>query len=596
MNRLVARWLGLFGLVAVVVGGCKGGEGATAPPPPSSGAMLSGTAAHGAPIANAAVTVKDRTGATRTGTTGANGQYSVDVSGLTAPLLVRVDPTGGASLYSVAAAAPGVANVHPYSDLSISLWYQVQGKTTATAFASPQANPAPGAAGLPILSGIVEGVLAKWLTDAGLAASFDPLTSPFDANGTGFDRVLAQSTVNAGTGTVTIVDNPSSPTVTQTTTFAVNTASSSVTVTTTTSAGGSSSSSVVTTVVPSSSAAQTALAGATATLSALAAIVNTKGAALTAADLASLFDASFLLSGEDAAIGEADFATVLRGSTINSITLDQILSYDDAAKVISVSGTASITQPGGATQLERLDVRGAGLGFRQQGAGPAWVLYGNQRPVFGELSVRWTTDVGPGGTTQGADVGAGMQAPTGDFTGLTISGGGIFNNAPIPKSPAVRVETFYPTPTTTIQVLLDQFDDDLILNALPPAGTVFTFTLTPATGSPTSFTLTSPATTTEPMFLTSPMGTTLADAKLGQPLAVTWSLPRTFPVAEVRFSGKVTVSGFSCPVDGQLNASRTGGTITLPPTCQGQPAVGALIGVAAVGPNGEQTGASHGFQ
>src|SRR5438552_447387 len=263
MNRLAGRWLGLVGLIAVVVGeACKSGEGPTTPITPSSGATLSGTAAQGAPIASATVTVKDRNGTSRTGTTGANGKYSVDVSGLTAPFLVRVDPSGGASLYSVAA-APGVANVHPYSDLSISLWYRVQGKTIATAFASPQANPAPGAAELPILSRMVQVVVAKWLADAGVLASFDPLTSPFDANGTGFDQVLAQSTVSAGAGTITIVDNPSNPTVTQTTTIAVDVGASSVTVTTTTSSGGSSSSSVTTVVVPSSSAVQTALAGAT---------------------------------------------------------------------------------------------------------------------------------------------------------------------------------------------------------------------------------------------------------------------------------------------------------------------------------------------
>jgi hypothetical protein len=584
MNAQAWRYLGIVGLIAVVVlEACKSGEGPTTATTPSGGAMLSGTAAQGNPISNAAVTVKGRDGTSRTGTTGATGKYSVDVSGLTAPFLVRVDPSGGASLYSVAA-APGVANVHPYSHLSISLWYQVQGKTIATAFASPQANPAPSAAELPILSRIVEVVLAKWLADAGVPQSFDPLTSPFDANGTGFDHVLLGCTVNAGTGTVTIVDNPSSPTVTQTTTFTVSVRTSSVTVTTTTSASGSSSSSVTTVVVPSSSAVQTALAAATATLNALAAIVNAKGAALTAADLSSVFDPAFLDNGEDAALGAARFATDLRGSTLNSITIDRILRYDDIAKVIEVSG------PG-------LDPR-----FREQGAGGSWLFYGNRRPADGGLQVLWRTDVEPGRTTgPRANINVDVRAPTGVLSGVALSGGGIFNNTPMAKSPILDVVTYKPTPTTTLQVLRDRFLGGADLSLFPPLGTVFTLTLTPAMGSPTTFTVTTAATTTDAIILTSPSGTALANATLGQPLPVSWTLPRTFPIARVNFGGHVSTAppnqpGFECQVEGQLNPSATGGTITFPTTCMGQAAVEAVINVSADGVNGESTIVLHFFR
>jgi len=488
--------------------------------------------------------------------------------------------------------------VHPYSDLSISLWYDVQGKTIATAFASPGANPAPGSAELPILTGIVQVVLAKWLTDAGVPASFDPLTSPFDANGTGFDRVLVESTVNAGTGTVTIVDNPSNPTITQTTMFTVNVGTTSVTVTTTTSTGGSSSSSVVTVVVPSSSAVQTALAGATATLNALAAISNAKGAALAATDVSSQFDAAYLNDGEDATLGAARFAGDLRGVTINSVTIDRIVSYDDAAKIVTVGATASVSQ-GGVTQMQP---EGEPLAFRQQGAGSAWLLYGDQRPAAGGLQVEWRTDVGPGGTIgPRANINVDLRAPMGVVGSVTLSGGAIFNNTPIVKSPIIEVVTYQPTPTTTLQVQRDVFLGGADVSTFPPPGTVFTFTLTPVTGSPTTFTVTTAATTTDPIVLTSPTGTTLADANLGQPLVVTWSLPTTFPIAEVGFGGQVhtsppNVSGFECNVQGQVNTSATGGTITFPATCNGQAAVEATINVSADGLNGERTHALHFFQ
>jgi hypothetical protein len=593
MNAVVCRRLGIMCLIVVaLLGACKG-EGPTTPA--GGSAALTGTAAHGNPIANATVTIRDRNGASRTGTTAANGKYSVDVAGLQGPFLVRVDLGAGASLYSVAGAA-GVANVSLYSDLILALWYEVQGKTIATAFASPQANPAPGSAELPLLSGMVEVVVARWLADAGVPASFDLLTSPFDANGTGFDRVLVESTVNAGTGTVTIVDSPSSPTVTQTTTFAVNAGTSSVTVTTTTSAGGTSSSSVVTVVVPGSSAVQLALAGATAALNALAAIVNAKGAALTAADLSGLFDPAFLDNGEDATLGAARFASFLRGSTINSIAIDRILSYDDVAKAISVTGTVTLTQ-GGVTQPQRLPP----MEFRQQGAGPVWALYGNRLPAEGGLQVEWRTDVGPGGTLgPRANINVDVRAPTGALASVTLDGGGIFTNTAIPKSPTVEVVTYNPTPTSTIQVLRDLYFYSVDV-PFPPPGTVFTFTLTLATGPVTTFTVTSAASTTDPIVLTSPTGTGLAAANLGQPLAVTWSLPRTFPISAVDFGGQVHtappgVSGFECNVQGQLNASATGGTITLPATCQGQAVVEANINVSANGLNGERTHVIHFFQ
>jgi hypothetical protein len=600
MNAQAWRYLGIGGLIAVVVlEACKSGEGPTTPTMPSRGATLSGTAAQGNPIANAAVTVKDRNGASRTGTTGATGKYSVDVSGLTAPFLVRVDPSGGASLYSVAAAL-GVANVHPYSDLSISLWYQVQGKTITTAFASPQANPAPGGAELPVLSGIVQVVLAKWLADAGLAVSFDPLTSPFDANGTGFDRVLVQSTVNAGTGTVTIVNNPGSPTVTQQTTFAVSVGTNSVTVTTTTSAGSSTSSSVVTVVVPGASAVQAALADAAATLNAFAATVNAKGAALTATDLSSFFDAAYLEGGENATLGAARWAGDLRGATINSITIDRILSYDDAAKVIAVSGVASFSQ-GGVTGTGRIDDKGGPLILRQS-AGGAWLLYGDQHAGEGGLQVEYRTDAGPNGTVGPRPaLNAGVRAPSGTLTGVTLSGGGIFSNTAIPKFPFVEVVTYHPTPATTTQVLRDAFITLIDLNAYPPPGTAFTFTLTPVTGSPTTFTIRTAATTTDPVVLTSPSGTTLADAILGRPLPVTWSLPRTFPIAEVGLGGQVHTAvsgsgGFECNLQGLVNVSATTGTITLPTTCNGQAVVEAVVNVQVKGLNGELTGVHHSFR
>ena len=73
------------------------------------------------------------------------------------------------------------------------------------------------------------------------------------------------------------------------------------------------------------------------------------------------------------------------------------------------------------------------------------------------------------------------------------------------------------------------------LSTLVPAGTSFTLTLTPSSGSPVSYTLRSNTFTTEPIFIA---GVGLASHALsavtfGQPMTFSWTLPSTFPVAEL---------------------------------------------------------------
>ncbi len=62
---------------------------------------LSGVAATGAPMAGANVTIKGASGSKATGTTGADGGYSVDVSSLSSPYLIKVE-SSSKSLVSVA--------------------------------------------------------------------------------------------------------------------------------------------------------------------------------------------------------------------------------------------------------------------------------------------------------------------------------------------------------------------------------------------------------------------------------------------------------------------------------------------------------------
>lgn len=166
--------------------------------------MLSGTAASGAPLVSVTITVKDALGSTRSGSTGTDGKYSVDVTGMTTPFLLRV-PSGGNNLYSVATAS-GTVNTHPFTDLIIRNWYKVKGSDVDTVFGTPGAlSPLPVAGEINTIEAVLRNILATGLSQVGLT-SFNLISSPFNADRTGFDKVLDNTTVaiNNTSGQVTV--------------------------------------------------------------------------------------------------------------------------------------------------------------------------------------------------------------------------------------------------------------------------------------------------------------------------------------------------------------------------------------------------------
>ncbi len=198
--------LASLALISVFFQNCSAGGGGGDGDDDGGGSItLSGTAATGAPMNGAAITIKDSAGVTRTGTTTATGSYNIDVVGLTPPYLVRVVSSDELkTLYSVGTAA-GVINVHPLTDMIIRTWYEVQSTTVAAAFASVTANPPPDALALGVIKQVVENLVAQFLGLMGVdAANFDLITTPFTANSTGFDGFLDNISVNTGSGVISI--------------------------------------------------------------------------------------------------------------------------------------------------------------------------------------------------------------------------------------------------------------------------------------------------------------------------------------------------------------------------------------------------------
>jgi len=126
--------LTLSAVAFAVLTACGGGSGSDTAS--TSATTVSGTAAAGLPLVGN-VTVKDATGTTKTAAIGSNGGYSVDVSDMTAPFVLRAEGSAGGTTYTLYSAATeadknGTINITPLTDLILS---NVAGKLASQYFA-----------------------------------------------------------------------------------------------------------------------------------------------------------------------------------------------------------------------------------------------------------------------------------------------------------------------------------------------------------------------------------------------------------------------------------------------------------------------------
>lgn len=343
--------LGVFFSVALLSACSGGGGGGSSTNNSSPSSMkLSGTAATGNPIANAAVSLVDKTGKTASGTTGANGSFTIDTTGLTPPFMLKVASSSTATYYSISADANATTtiNITPLTDMIIRTWYQVQGTSVDTAFSNPATNPPPTPTEVKVISTVVQNVAEGWLQQAGVdTANFSLISTPFNANGSGVDGVINMTTVDPATGSIII----SSGTVTQNSTLTVSGGTVDVSSTSTTTIG-TSGAIITSTVVPTTTAQSSALDGINSSISAFITTVNQKGASLQASDLAPYVDPNYRNDGMTGPQWEAQVANDLAGTTLSFSGL-QINSLDTTNNVADVSFQISRTQ-GGVTEKDTL--------------------------------------------------------------------------------------------------------------------------------------------------------------------------------------------------------------------------------------------------
>jgi hypothetical protein len=158
----------------------------------TAAASLTGTAASGAPVVGH-VTVKDSAGRTRTSPIEANGQYTVSVTGMTAPFLLMAEGTvGGRTVRLVSAATADdvnqTINITPFTDLIVA---NIAGAAAANYYDDDAPDFAKlSTAELNAAKQSLTDTLLPILRNLGVADSFDLLRSSFAADHSGFDAVM----------------------------------------------------------------------------------------------------------------------------------------------------------------------------------------------------------------------------------------------------------------------------------------------------------------------------------------------------------------------------------------------------------------------
>ena len=156
-----------------------------------------------------------------------------------------------------------------------------------------------------------------------------------------------------------------------------------------------------------------------------------------------------------------------------------------------------------------------------------------------------------------------------------------------------------PTPSTELDLEFDMFNTGIDVPDFPAPGTEFQVTVTPVSGPVQVYTVVSGGTTTESVAILAPTGHSLAaDAHPGTPFTARWTLPKTFAVERLEFSGTGYSANFAKDVqaDSPVSTTATEGTVTIPATAGGEAVDFADFYLSFTGPNGELIVIIYGFQ
>jgi hypothetical protein len=212
-------------LMSVLLSACGGGGGGggsappTPPPPPPQTATISGNVAAWAALTGT-VSVYDSSSHSQpvvaSTAIGPGGQYSVAVTGLTAPFLLQATGQLGGqgptvTLYSVATAA-GTVNITPVT--SLMALNMAGGNIQSLMTGSTGSLPSLTVADLSAQNASMDTMLSAVLTQDGQSANYNFYATSFTVGGAGYSQLLNAVTIDiTNPAAVTITDNatPATP-------------------------------------------------------------------------------------------------------------------------------------------------------------------------------------------------------------------------------------------------------------------------------------------------------------------------------------------------------------------------------------------------
>jgi hypothetical protein len=215
MKRKIASLI--FGSVVLAMSACGGGGSdensgsSTSSTTPAASINLTGTVATGKAISGASVTVKDSKGASKTATADANGQYTIDVAGMTAPFIAKAegkDAKGAAvTYYGMVQVLPDsrVINLTPLTD---SIVRAVGNPATIFANSATELLKSDYFAKLSQAQANLKIALKDYIEKRGGSVTSDLTTTAFAANQQSpIDSLLDCLSYDASTGKISIKQN-----------------------------------------------------------------------------------------------------------------------------------------------------------------------------------------------------------------------------------------------------------------------------------------------------------------------------------------------------------------------------------------------------
>jgi hypothetical protein len=159
--------------------------------------MLSGVAATGSSIPYAAITVEDKTGTTVSATADGNGAFSVDVHGMTAPLLLKASALNGNLVvygFALNSDIGGSVGLNPLTTLLLADAASTTPQTLFDNYTTFVADPSNLVAAflnnLPTAKASLFTAFAPIQSALGTTVTQDQLFGSFAADHTGVDRIL----------------------------------------------------------------------------------------------------------------------------------------------------------------------------------------------------------------------------------------------------------------------------------------------------------------------------------------------------------------------------------------------------------------------